>query len=834
MGDMTTEQLHELLAVAPGVLHFGGARMALFEIEHGFWGLRRQLESLTGPRLATAVLQQAGAAGAVAFARSFAPDVTPATALVALCECIAAYSAAGFGRFAVEAGGDLLAGQVHVTGQDGLEAWGAMRRGQRAELPVCAYTAGVLAGFANALTGREDIVVVEHDCQARGADACRFELRAADGNTAGAVAALTADPYLGHQFGLLELLFDRMPMGIGVLDRDLTIRRINPTLVRFIAETSRIPAAAIGPGQRFFALAPDIEPLLGPIFARVLAGESFRHDGLRLETGGIVSYWDVAYMPIRDGNAVTGILTVVTDANDRVTAEQQLREKEQQYRGIFEATGDGLVITDLDSGLVLEANPAFCRMHGYSYEEMINRDPRTFISEADHHLFVAYIDAVRAGKNFDARAVDIRKDGSRFHVEVHGTPFVYKGRPCVLGVVRDISERMRDYELLEQHIAERTRELSGLLAISRSISVTMELEPLLNLLLDQLAGVVEFSGAAIIALDNEELCVLASRWQGQSQPEVVGQRFPLGPAVALWRMFRGQDAAIIDDVSIDSAQRRAFRAMLGDRADDEPYRYFRSWMNVAMIVKDRAVGTLSLASTKPNHYTPEHARIVRAFASQAAIAIENARLYEQAQQVAALEERQRLARELHDSVTQSLFSITMMSGAIPRLFERNPARALEQVERLNDLARGAHAEMRALIYELRPESLEVEGLVAALEKHVTALGLRHQLAVTLDLCPEEPQVPLDVKHDLYRIAREALHNTIKHAGATGIEVRLTDEGGALVLEVGDNGRGFDPAADYTGHLGLRSMRERVTLRGGRLTISSAPGDGTRIRATMPA
>jgi signal transduction histidine kinase len=174
----------------------------------------------------------------------------------------------------------------------------------------------------------------------------------------------------------------------------------------------------------------------------------------------------------------------------------------------------------------------------------------------------------------------------------------------------------------------------------------------------------------------------------------------------------------------------------------------------------------------------------------------------------------------------------MVGDALPQIMERDPERARERIARLNDLARGALAEMRALIFELRPESLEHEGLTAALEKQAAALRSRHELAVDLTLCPE-PDLPLQIKDDLYRIAREALHNVVKHANATHLSVLLVRSTDAITLAVSDDGAGFDPSGDFPGHLGLRSMRERVARLGGQLVIESAPGRGTRIRARIP-
>jgi hypothetical protein len=209
----------------PGVLRYGGARMALLDIEHGFWGLRCQLEVLVGPRLAGAVLQQAGAAGAAAFAGEFAAGVTPQTSGQALRDCVAAYGAAGFGAFEVDLTG-WEGGRARVIGRDTFEAWAAARRGRGTDTAVCAYTASVLAGFANVVAGRRDLVGLERACRAQGAETCAFALLPAAAGEVGA-ATLTPDPYLGHQFGLLELLFDRMssPMPTSACGRRLSCGR---------------------------------------------------------------------------------------------------------------------------------------------------------------------------------------------------------------------------------------------------------------------------------------------------------------------------------------------------------------------------------------------------------------------------------------------------------------------------------------------------------------------------------------------------------------------------------------------------------------------------------
>jgi signal transduction histidine kinase len=228
-----------------------------------------------------------------------------------------------------------------------------------------------------------------------------------------------------------------------------------------------------------------------------------------------------------------------------------------------------------------------------------------------------------------------------------------------------------------------------------------------------------------------------------------------------------------------------------------------------------------------------------AFANHVAVAIDNARLHEKSQRLAVLQERQRLARELHDSVSQALYGIALGTRTARALVSRTPItdQAKEQLNEPLDyvlsLSEGGLAEMRALIFDLRPESLENEGLVAALAKQAAVLQTRHQIQVSAHLTAEEPDAPMPVKEALYRVAQEALHNVVKHAGATTISLALSSENGQINLEICDNGCGFDVNGTFTGHLGLRSMRERVEQVGGRLTVISEPGQGTQITATAP-
>ena len=186
-----------------------------------------------------------------------------------------------------------------------------------------------------------------------------------------------------------------------------------------------------------------------------------------------------------------------TSDQERASAQEQLLEREEQYRRIFEATSDGLIINDFDTGLVVEVNPAFCRMHGYEYDELIGIHPTMFIHPDDHHLFAEYIDAVSEGREFRARAREIHKDGSIFYVEVHGTTFLFRGRPHVLGVLRDVSNEVEATRLLERRVAERTRELASLLSLANEATATHELAQLVSLVLPEVERMLACSWAGI-------------------------------------------------------------------------------------------------------------------------------------------------------------------------------------------------------------------------------------------------------------------------------------------------------------------------------------------------
>ena len=524
------------------------------------------------------------------------------------------------------------------------------------------------------------------------------------------------------------------------------------------------------------------------------------------------------------------VLGVVRDITRQVQAEQGLREKEAQYRGIFEATNDAMLIVDLEEGCIVEVNPAACQVYGYPYKEFIGLSPTAFIHPDSRYSFAQFIQTVKAGEVVHLRDRNVRKDGTTYHVEVHGIPFEYKGKRHGLEVVRDITEQVQAYQLLEQRVEERTRELSTLLEISHNVASTIELRPLLALVLDQLKVVADYTGSSFSIIEGEDLVLVENRGPAPLD-QVLHIHFPIKTMGILWEMLCRQEPIIIDDVQDDTLLAQAFRGWM-DKRLKSPFGYIRSWMAVPLALKEQVIGMLTLSSRELNNYTPRHASLALAIANQAAVALENARLYEQAQDLAALKERQRLARELHDSVSQALYGISLGAHTARTLLDQDPRRVAEPLNYVLSLSEAALTEMRALIFELCPESLETEGLVSALHKQAAAMQSRYGIIVSTALC-NEPDLPVKVKQELYRVAQEALHNTIKHARASEVELRLDCSTELVLLEVADNGMGFDPHSSFPGHMGLQSMRERIRNLGGTLQVESAPGRGTRILARLP-
>jgi signal transduction histidine kinase len=261
----------------------------------------------------------------------------------------------------------------------------------------------------------------------------------------------------------------------------------------------------------------------------------------------------------------------------------------------------------------------------------------------------------------------------------------------------------------------------------------------------------------------------------------------------------------------------------------------RSFLGVPIAFKGDVIGAFYLTDkTTGPVFTEADEEMVGVLAAHAAVLMEHARLYEQSRELSVLDERNRLARELHDATTQTLFSLRLAMETAASLVATDPARAAAELDTARDLVDATFAELRALVFELRPPALDSDGLVTTLRKHLDVAGRAHGLRVALHTTGEERLSPA-VERELFRIVQEAVTNVLRHARATTLEVELAFEPGSVVVTVRDDGVGFDPDARSirSRRLGLTSMRERARALGGSLTLQSAPGAGTTVRVEVP-
>ncbi len=371
----------------------------------------------------------------------------------------------------------------------------------------------------------------------------------------------------------------------------------------------------------------------------------------------------------------------------------------------------------------------------------------------------------------------------------------------------------------EQRRAEEFRVISE---VGRRITSILAVDELLGEIARLLKETLGYYLVGIALIEGDELVFRAGAGAVWELPDFRPPRLKVGQeGITGWVAGSGRPL-LVPDVS------------------QEPHYYslpqaseIRSELAVPLETKEAVIGVLHVQSDHLNAFDESDLVMLQSLADQAAMVIENAQLYEQAQQVATLEERQRLARELHDSVTQSLYGVTLYAEAAARLLAVGDEElASDHLREVRQTAQEALREMRLLIFELRPPVLEQEGLVAALETRLEAVEGRSGLETKFDV-EGEIRLPPDIEEGLYRIAQEALNNALKHAEAQCITVYLCQDKQAAVLEVNDDGIGFDTATSrQQGGMGLTGMEERATRLGARLTVESRPGEGTSIRAEV--
>jgi len=272
----------------------------------------------------------------------------------------------------------------------------------------------------------------------------------------------------------------------------------------------------------------------------------------------------------------------------------------------------------------------------------------------------------------------------------------------------------------------------------------------------------------------------------------------------------------------------------------------RSFLGVPIVFKGDVIGAFYVTDkTTGPAFTAADEEIVGLLAAHAAVLMEHARFFQESRELSVLDERNRLARDLHDAMTQTLFSLRLTLETAASTLADDPVAAARHLEGASNLVDATFGELRTLIFELRPPALEVDGLAETVRKHLDVVGRAHGLAVKVTTRgPAKPggpgngldqRLPAAREAAIYRIVQEAVTNVVRHARATTVEVHLSVDGQGAAVQISDDGVGFDPTARAirARHLGLTSMRERAQALGGTCTVESAPGSGTTIRVVVP-
>jgi PAS domain S-box-containing protein len=487
-------------------------------------------------------------------------------------------------------------------------------------------------------------------------------------------------------------------------------------------------------------------------------------------------------------------------------------------RTLVEVVPTPVLVVD-DSARYVYVNPAARELFGHPVDGPVHKTLLDAIVPRERDEVSSYLRSNATEEPGRRSVTMLDRSGQEREMLLHHTRLELGGQVLLTGIVEDVTETRR-----VRREAVALAQSAASLAISRSLDATLEA------LAQSVVETTSAVACGVYLLERDGNLRTAGTFglpRGYAEAADAAQKRG-APRTALRAI--AAHATVIDEDVISRRLADPRFAPLHDLIRHEPWSVV---VSLPLMHHEAAIGAL-------NAYYPSGQRppeidmsFLRAMADQATSAVDYARLLSASREKVALEERQRLARDLHDSVSQAVYGIALGARSAMELLEKNPAQLREPLEYILRLSEAALAEMRALIFELRPEALEREGLIGALKHHTAVLRSRYGVAVEESLAGE-PKMSWASKQALYRIAQEALHNAGRHARASRVRIALSQAEDQIRLEVSDNGVGFDTEGDHPGHFGLKTMRERATEVGGRLEIESQPQAGTQIRAIIPA
>ncbi len=537
------------------------------------------------------------------------------------------------------------------------------------------------------------------------------------------------------------------------------------------------------------------------------------------------------YLP--KGEAQSGLLEkAMRYAVERFRADRELRRSWEEYRSliddVFDTSTVGVIIVDPQHRIAW-TNEAVHVYFGLTPAELIGVDKRTLISTVLKHKFTdphtyedRLLDAIEHGRFDDRFECHVRpapgiEERWLFHWSQPIRSGLYAGGRIVQYTDITNRKKLEFAEREQRHFAEALRDIATIL------SSTLDLNEVLEKIFQNLDRIVPHESAVITILDGNQRWAARKRaGGGQERLEIIDTtHLQVDFDLLIESMSASPEPIIIGNLRDDGRM-----ANLVARTD------LNAYIGVPIHFQGEKIGYFNLLSRHAGAFSPRDGRKLSAFAEQAGIAIQNARLFQQSQQLAMLEERQRLARDLHDSVSQTLFTCRTLTESALRRWERDPAGTRELLDEVHHLTGLALNEMRVLLLELRPAHLNEIELKALFEQYLKPIQERRGFALELAL-DEIGDLPPAVKISLYRIAQEILNNIDKHAQAHSVRIEVGERDDRVSLVVCDDGQGFNPDQVPRGTFGLGNMRERAEQIGGTFHLTSAPGQGTRIEVTWP-
>lgn len=516
----------------------------------------------------------------------------------------------------------------------------------------------------------------------------------------------------------------------------------------------------------------------------------------------------------------TALLGALVDVTRRREMDAALKDREKRFRSLIEKSHDYVLLVNA-AGAITYVSPAAERITGYSEEQILGSSIEDFWQSShpdDAQLMrEQFAQLIRTERNtFIIMRSRLRhKDGSWLWLESVWTNLLTeRSVEAIVMNVRDITESVRAWEA--EHAQRKFAE--ALLDTSAALNSSLEFDVVLDRILRNVGNVIAHDGVNISLI--EDGCARHVGWRGYDAAtiEMIKPRcFMVEDTPTFAEMVETQQPLVISDTWT-----------YDDWTPVKGFRHIRSYIGIPIIIAGQVIGFINIDSYTPHFYKPDDATRLQVFGDQAALAIQNARAFQQAKELAAAQERQRLARDLHDAVSQTLFSASVIAETLPRLMDYDPEEVKNGLNRLNRLTRGALAEMRTLLIELRPSDMVDIDLTTLIQHLVNGILSRTTASVQFNITGNEHKLPVDIKIALYRITQEALNNISKHARADHVEVALRWDNGQVALCIRDDGRGFSLTGIPASHMGVRIMHERASAANIALSIESEPGQGTVI------